>query len=212
MHVDIPRLRGSSAYIVEPGAESKATEALEDYKRSMNSASLNAAAIASVTAILTAGLVGAWCRVNAPEMNAPEMTALTSILAIILMLVLAVAVGGSVARLVILTTQKGAQSRMDVRLYGHVRDLELLRGFPGNGYASPESEWKAAGLASEAARLRRQASERQVPSGNEPLTWREAGEINADIARLLCMAQKAEAKALSLLNPKRPARRRAALR
>lgn len=207
MHVDIPRLRGSSAYIVEPGAESKATEALEDYKRSMNSASLNAAAIASVTAILTAGLVGAWCRVNAPE-----MTALTSILAIILMLVLAVAVGGSVARLVILTTQKGAQSRMDVRLYGHVRDLELLRGFPGNGYASPESEWKAAGLASEAARLRRQASERQVPSGNEPLTWREAGEINADIARLLCMAQKAEAKALSLLNPKRPARRRAALR
>ncbi len=207
MHVDIPRLRGSSAYIVEPGAESKATEALEDYKRSMNSASLNAAAIASVTAILTAGLVGAWCRVNAPE-----MTALTSILAIILMLVLAVAVGGSVARLVILTTQKGAQSRMDVRLYGHVRDLELLRGFPGNGYASPESEWKAAGLASEAARLRRQASERQVPSGNEPLTWREAGEINADIARLLRMAQKAEAKALSLLNPKRPARRRAALR
>lgn len=207
MHVDIPRLRGSSTYIVEPGAESKATEALEDYKRSMNSASLNAAAIASVTAILTAGLVGAWCRVNAPE-----MTALTSILAIILMLVLAVAVGGSVARLVILTTQKGAQSRMDVRLYGHVRDLELLRGFPGNGYASPESEWKAAGLASEAARLRRQASERQVPSGDEPLTWREAGEINADIARLLRMAQKAEAKALSLLNPKRPARRRAALR
>lgn len=207
MHVDIPRLRGSRTYIVEPGAEAKVTEALEDYKLSMNSASLNAAAIASVAAIFTAGLVGAWCLANTSE-----MTALTSILAIILMLVLAVAVGGSVARLVILTTQKGTQSRMDVRLYGHVRDLELLRGFPGNGYASPESEWKAAGLASEAAELRRQASERQVPSGDEPLTWHEAGEVNADIARLLRMAQKAEAKALSLLNPKRPARRRAALR
>jgi len=202
MRVDLPHLHGSRTYIVEPGAEAKVTEALEDYKRSMNSASLNAAAIASAAGILTASLVLIWY-----FSNTSEMTALKGILASILMLALAAAVGGSVARLAILTTQKGAQSRMDVRIYGHVRELGLLRGFPGNGYASPENEWKAAGFASEAAELRRRASERQAPHGSEPLTWREAGEINTDIARLLRMAQKREAKALSLLNPKRPARR-----
>lgn len=207
MRVDVPHLHGSRACIVEPGEEAKVTRALEDYKSSMNSASLNAAAIASMAAIFTASLVAVWCFANTPE-----MTALKGVLASILMLVLAAAVGGSVARLVILTTQRSAQARMDLRLYGHVRDLELLRRFPVNGLASPEDEWKAAGLASDAAGLRRQASERQASHGSEPLTWREAGGINADIARLLRRAQKAETKALSLLNPKRSARRRAASR